>query len=209
MLLLNKKLGIIILICSAFILNSCGKKKSSTEEQKKIDYENPEVVMQQAKNVLGENVKFAFKGKFDRDSVVEIAAGQEIKNGNEWGIKFELLKKSGNKLTPTFGTRLLNGSFKESLVKKIELPVIDYEMIYYNSQDYFLGSGGGEVYSYLINFDEGKAYYAHLITEQGRPVSLYLSDNIDIPEVKSYFLNIFKRDYPNAKVVSKDIVLKY
>ncbi len=29
-----------------------------------------------------------------------------------------------------------------------------YDLIYYNSLDYFLGSGGGEVYSYIIDFNK-------------------------------------------------------
>ncbi len=209
MLLSNKKLGLILSICLAFTLYSCGNKKNNSAEKVNIDYENPEVVLQQAKKELGENVQFAIKGKYDRDSVIEIAAGEEIKNGSEWGIKFVLLKKSGTVLNNVFETKVLSGSFKESLVKKMELSALDYQLIYYNSQDYFLGSGGGEVYSYLINFEEGKTYYAHLVSEPGKPVSLYLSDNIDFPEVKSFFLSNFQRDYPGVKVVARDIVLKY
>lgn len=87
--------------------------------------------------------------------------------------------------------------------------MFDYELIYYNSQDYFLGSGGGEVYSYLINFNEGKTYFAHLVDEPGKSASLFLSENIDIIEVKNFFISNFKRDYPAVKLIQKDIVLKY
>ncbi len=209
MLQLNKKIYIPVIIALALGLYSCGGKKEHTEKKEKVEIENPEYMLQQAREILGENVKVAFAGRFDGDTAKEIASGLEIKNGNEWGIKFALLKSSGNKLNTVFQTSLLNGSFRESLVKKLTLPKIDYEFIYYNSEDYFLGSGGGEVYSYIINFNEGKTYYAHLISEPKKPTSLYLSDNIDIPDVKKFFVENFKRDFPGIKLVSKDIVLKY
>ena len=205
----NKKylFGLFLLI---LIFYSCSGKKSGDEQAKQnADYENPEFVLQQAKNVLGNNVKFAYKGKFDGDSVIEIAAGVELQSDKEWGIEFILLKMENGQLKQVFQTPLLNGSFKECLVQKIKFPMFDYELIYYNSQDYFLGSGGGEVYSYVINYNKDKAYYAHLVAEPNKPVSLYLSNNIDVPEIKSFFTSNFKRDFPSFKVVSKDVVLKY
>lgn len=209
MLQLNKKIYLPVLIVLAFGLYSCGGKKENTEKKEKLSYKNPESVLQHAREIMGENVKVAFAGRFDRDTVTEIASGSEIKNNNEWGIKFVLLKATGNKFGIVFQTALLNGSFRESLVKKITLPKIDYDFIYYNSEDYYLGSGGGEVYSYIINFNEGKTYYAHLISEPKKPTSLYLSDNIDIPDVKKFLIENFKKDFPGIKIVSKDIVLKY
>jgi len=208
-LLLNKKILFLSFLIIPLLI-SCGEKNTdSTEALQKADYENPQFVIQAVKKTLGENVKFAYKGKYNKDSVVEIAAGTEIQNPKEWGIKFLLLKLNDNDLVTIYQTPLLNGSFNKCLVQKIKFPMFDYELIYYNSQGYFLGSGGGEVYSYLINFNEGKTYYAHLVDEPGKPVSLFLSDNIDINEVKSFFISNFKRDYPAVKVVPKDIVLNY
>jgi hypothetical protein len=76
--------------------------------------------------------------------------------------------------------------------------------MYYNSQDYFLGSGGGEVFSYIIDFNNKKTYYAHLFSE-GKKVSLFLSVNIDIPEIKDFFTSAFKKDYPGLVLVTKDV----
>jgi hypothetical protein len=192
------------------LLISCGEKNSgNSDPSPKTDYENPQFVIQQAKKTLGDNVKFAYKGRYNKDSVIEIAAGTEIQNPKEWGIKFLLLKSDGSNFITTYQTELLNGSFNKCLVQKIKFPMFDYELIYYNSQDYFLGSGGGEVYSYLINFNEAKTYFAHLVDEPGKPASLFLSENIDIIEVKNFFISNFKRDYPSVKLVTKDVVLKY
>jgi hypothetical protein len=208
-LLSSKKIFWLSIIISSLLLYSCNSKKNDSDNTNTIDYENPEIVLQQAKNILGNQVKFAYKGKFDKDSVIEIAAGTEIQNKTEWGIKFFLLKNLNGALKQVFETPVLNGSFRQCLVQKIKFPSFDHELIYYNSQDYFLGSGGGEIYSYVVNFVEGKVYYAHLVAESGKPVSLFLSDNIDVPEIKAFFISNFKRDYPNVREVSKDIVLNF
>ncbi len=205
---LNKIFILLSLTASIFLFFSCSGKKSGQNDQS-VDYENPQVVLQKAKDILGPEVRFAYKGIFDMDSVIEIAAGTEIRSDKQWGIKFILLKMIGGQLKSVYQTPLLNGSFKQCLVQKIKFPFFDHELIYYNSQDYFIGSGGGEVYSYLVNFNRKETYFAHLVMQPGKPVSLYLSDNIDIQQVKGFFVSNFKRDYPSLKVVNKDVVLKY
>jgi hypothetical protein len=192
------------------IFFSCGKNKKGQENaETNIDYSNPLVAAQQAQKYLDANVMFAAKGKFDRDTVLEIVAGTEMNDSTEPGIKFALLKKSDEGLEKVYETGMLNGSFKDGLVKRIKFPAFGYELVYYNSQDYYLGSGGGEVYSYIINFNKEKAYYAHLVIEKERPASLYLSDNIDVPELKTFFISIFRKDHPSLQIVAKDVVLKY
>ncbi len=203
------KYSIFLALAFSVIFFSCSGKKSNQENDQAIDYENPSIVLQKAKEILGPAVSFAYKGRFDMDTVIEIVAGIETQSPKEWGIKFYFLKMIGDQLKVVYQTPLLNGSFKQCLVQKIKFPFFDHELIYYNSQDYFLGSGGGEVYSYLVNFNKKETYYAHLVTEPNKPISLYLSNNIDIPQVKGFLISIFKRDYPSLKVVSNDVVLKY
>lgn len=205
---LNKNTNLALIVLFAFIFFSCGKNKNQSPENQP-DFNNPEVVMQQAKNILGDNVKFAYKGYFDNDSTLEIAAGLEIQGQKDYGIKFILLKKTNGEINKVYESPLLNGSFKECLVKKIKFPMFDYELVYYNSQSFYLGSGGGEVFSYIVNYKDKKVYYAHFISDPKYPVSLYLSDNIDVDGIKSFFISNFKRDYPTFKVVDKDIILKY
>lgn len=206
-LLLNNKYIFIIAILLSFILNSCGG-KSDKNGNDKVDFENPQVVLQQAKDVLGNNVKYAYKGKFDDDSNIEIAAGLEVQNSKVWGIKFVLLKMENGSLVKAYESPLFNGSFKECLFQKIKFPMFDYELVYYNSQDYYLGSGGGEIFSYIVNYKEGKTYYAHLISGPNRPISVFLSKNMEVREIKIFFVSNFKRDFPSFTVVDKDIELK-
>ena len=200
----NRLFYFILCFITALVVFSCGEKKRPAEKTTPtIDFNSPEVVTSEAKKILGPDLKFAYKGNFDKDSVVEISAGTEINDKNEWGIQFYLLKFEENKLKKTFQTNLLKGSFKESLTKKIEFPSFDYELLYYNSQDYFLGSGGGEVFSYIIDFKNQHTFFAHLFIEKEK-ISLFISKNIDNSEIKNFFIANFKRDYPNLQIVSKD-----
>ncbi|MFO7448049.1 MAG: hypothetical protein R6W90_16930 [Ignavibacteriaceae bacterium] len=198
----------IMSLCTiAFI--SCDDKNEPGNQADQINLNDPEIVLKESKKVLGNNVAFAYTGMFDPDTLAEVAAGAEIENKDEWGIVFYLLKQNDGSLEKEFQTGILEGSFNECLVRKIKFPSFNYELVYYNSQDYFLGSGGGEIFSYIIDYNNEQTYYAHLFTEAGQPVSLFLSENITSPEVKNFFISNFKRDYPSVSVVDKDVDLKY
>ena len=208
--MLSNKHTLSIVLFLSLVFFSCGGKNQNKQTLlNQPDFNNPGVVLQQAKNILGNDVKFAYKGLFDADTAIEISAGTEIEGPKNSGIRFSLLKQVNNQLVSVFQTPLLNGSFRECLVKKIKFPMFNYELVYYNSQSFYLGSGGGEVFSYIVNFKEQKIYYAHFISVRERPVSLYLSPNIDIPEIKNFFIGNFKRDFSTFKIIDKDVTLKY
>lgn len=167
----------------------------------------PENALFKATEILGDEVKHAFYGNFDGDELNELAVGLEINDNENWGIKFSLLKENDKKFNEVFYTKLLDGSFRESMTQKIKFPSFPYELIYYNSRDYFLGSGGGEVFSYIIDFNKKEIYYAHLVSETRKGVSLFLSENIKEGDIKNFFLNLFKKDFPKFSLIDKDITL--
>lgn len=198
------------MILLSLVLFSCGGNKSKEEKLKlEKSYNDPSFVLAQAKNLLGDSVKVAFRGKFDRDSVIEVVAGTEVANKSEWGIRFFLLKLQGDGLIKVSQTDLLQGSFKGSMCNKIKFPSFDHELIYYNSRDYFLGSSGGEIFSYIINFQDNKTYYAHLVADENKPAALFVSNNIDVPEIRNFFILNFRRDYPKVSLSSRDVKLKF
>ena len=197
-----------LLIVFTLLIFSCNKKDEGDNHSSKIpDFNDPQIAVKEASNALGREVSFAYKGTFDKDTSVEIATGIEINNSKDWGIKFILMKYQNDSLKTVFQSGLLDGSFSESSVKKINMPSYKYDLIYYNSLDYFLGSGGGEIYSYIVDYDSSKVYYAHLIIEPSESISLFLSENINDEEVKDYFVKNFTNDYPSLKIISKDIEL--
>ncbi len=201
----SNKIYYLAVFILSLILFSCGEKEKDTP-QNKIDLNTPEAVLNEAKKVLGNDVQVTAAGNFDKDTTREFAAGTEINKPDEWGIKFYLLKEEAGALKAVDSTGLLEGSFTDALLRKEKLPSRDYDMLYYNSLDYYLGSGGGEVFAHMVDFGENQIYDAHLFTEKGSRVSLFMSVNTS-PEVKNYFLSVFKKDYPGLKIVDKDIDL--
>lgn len=197
---------IIFILFAAVLIYSCSD--SDREPKGKIpDLNDTEYVMQLAQKGIGEPVSFAYAGNFTIDTNSQIIAGVEVSTADEWGIKFYNLVKEENVYVKSYKTDLLDGSYNECLVKKIKFPHLEYELIYYNSQNYFLGSGSGEIISYIADFQKKEIYYSHLFFERERAVSLFLSENIDADEIKNFFLSVFKKDYPDLKIVAKDVKL--
>lgn len=199
----NKKSYLVAVVIVLVSFVSCNERDKEIP-QKKTDLNSSEAVLKEAKKILGNNTQLAIAGNFDEDTTKEFAAGTEINEPDRWGIQFHLLKQENDSLIDVYGTGLLKGSFTDGLVRKERLTNSRYDLVYYNSLDYFLGSGGGEVFGYLIDFKSKQTYYSHLFIEKGRRISLFLSDNVT-PEIKNFFLSVFKKDYPDLRIVDKDI----
>jgi hypothetical protein len=201
-LLLNKV--IIGVLIGMVLLISSGCKKSYEPPPHHL-FENEQLVLKTAKELVGENVSFTTAGYFESDTVKSIVAGVEINEKLEMGIKFYLLSWMEGEFKIKYETGLLEGSFVQCLVNKIKFSDYDTELIYYNSKNYFIGNASGDVYSYIINMNKFKVYSAHLsVLAEGR-VSLDLSQNIDDPMIKNFYISYFRRDYPNLRLVEKAI----
>lgn len=201
--------SLFILICILIlIIPSCSKEKKE-EQEPTLSVDDSANVNTEVRKLLGDNLKIVITGNFDEDALQELVAGIELTENNNWGIKFILFEIENNQLVKKFETALLDGSFKESLVTKIKLPKFYHDLIYYDSQDYYWGSGGGEVFSYVVNFATGETYYAHLFSESRGPIELFLSKNITEPDLKKFFVSNFKKDYPNLRLASEDVSLEF
>ncbi|MBT8377818.1 MAG: hypothetical protein KJN64_01155 [Ignavibacteria bacterium] len=199
---LNKILFLIIGILVVIYFTSCNKSFEPPPHQL---FENPQLVLKTAKDIVGENISFTSAGHFESDSIKSIIAGVEINEGNNWGIKFHLIGWDDGEFKLRYSTNLLEGSFIQCLVDKIKFSDIETELIYYNSKNYFLGNAGGEIYSHIIDFKKLKAYSAHLSVVSSGRVSLDLSENIDNPMIKNFFVGYFKKDYPNLRLIERAI----
>lgn len=195
-----------LLICVIlFSLISCSDKE---EKIPIIDYQNKAQLLEIVKKHYNKDVQFVFGGAFDETGKNLIAVGREIENNDDWGIKFILLEKSGDDFETKYESDLLDGSFKESFINKIKFSSFDYELLYYNSQNYFIGSGGGEIFAYIVDYENKQIYYAHLVVESAKPASLFISDNSENREIRNFFTLNFKRDYPDLKLVDDDIIIE-
>lgn len=198
--LLNKTIIYSIVVTLLFVFAGC---KKSYEPPPYNLFENEQLVLKTAKDLVGENVSFTTSGFFESDTLKSIVAGVEVSDKKEWGIKFYLISWVDGEFQIKYQTGLLNGSFDQCLVNKIKFSDLDNELIYYNSKSYFLGNASGDVYSHVIDLKKQKVYSAHLsVITEGR-VSLDLSQNIDIPMLKTFFISYFRRDYPNLRLVEK------
>jgi len=202
-LLLNKRIIFLLLF---FLFAGCEKKSGEIPQPVNNSKDNSEELIKGLNSILNSEVNFALKGNFLDDSTMQVVTGTEILTKKEWGIKFHLFEIKENKPEKKNDTKLLDGSFKDCRVDTINIPGIDHVLVYYNSLNYFMGSAGGEIFSYIIDFKEQKTYYAHLVTEPGKPVYLYLDVNNN-HEVYLYFTSSFKKDFPTFKMAAKDPVL--
>ena len=192
----NFKIKLTALLIFIFII-SCSDKH---EKIPVIEYGNKTQVLDVVKKHFNKDVDIAFGGMFDETGKQFIVTGREINNSDDWGIKFAFIEKSGDEFDLKYETDLLEGSFKECFVDKIKFASIDYDLVYFNSQGYFLGSGGGEVFSYIIDLENKQVYYAHLVIESETSTSLFISDNTKNKELLNFFTMTFKKDYPGLKM---------
>lgn len=164
------------------------------------------------KNLLTETVRRQYgdslavmeTGFFLDDTTIGAAAGFNISKPADLYIKFLCFKNVNGSIQKTSESPLLKGSFTGGAVKKMRLAGSNYDMLFYDSQSYFLGSGGGEIFAHLADFKNNKYYSAHFFTVPEKPVSLYLSPGIDNQEIRDLFIKHFKKDYPDLKIVTRD-----
>jgi len=195
---IHKIIGIILLL---FFLVSCGKKESKT-----VNYNDMRAIKNLAAQLVDEEIKFIASGDFSSEKTKSIVAGIEVSGKNQWGISFTLIEKVDDEFKVVYNTGLLEGSFDKCIVDKMKLSSFKGEMIYYNSQDFYLGTGGGDVFLYIINFFEKEIFYAHLIVQKSAGVLLYLSENIEDPMIRKFFIRYFKKDYSTLRIIKSDLL---
>ena len=179
---------------------SCGDKI------KQVNFDDPRAVRNVANKLLEDNIKFSAAGYFSSDSARSIVAGTESSGPDQFGISFSLIDFVDDELNVVYTTGILNGSFDKCVVDKMKFSKEKNELIYYNSKDYYLGSGGGDVYLYMISFESREVYSAHLIVDRSVGVSLYLSDNIVDQSMKQFIISYFKKDYYSLRIVNSDVL---
>ena len=186
-------------------ISGCTKKSSDQSPVIQQLNASPEILLKNVNALLHTENSFIVKGNFTGDSVQQVTAVVDV-NKKEEKISFNLIEIKNDKIEKIYETQPLEGSLKDCKIEKINLPGISNDLIFYNSQIYFMGNNGGEVFAYLIDFKTQKTFYAHLVSEPGRPESLYISETKN-QEIRKYFIDNFRKDYPAFKLTSKDRVL--
>jgi len=186
-------------------LTGCQKKAAEQTPVTVKSFYNYDTLLNEVKNLLHADDGVALLGNFKGDTTQQAAAVIYVNKKLE-KISFNLFEIMDTKLEKKDETQPLIGSLKDCKIEKINLPGVSNDLIYYNSQIYFMGSNGGEVFSYLVDFKAQKTYYAHLVSEPRKPEFLYISET-DNQEVRKYFIDNFRKDYSAFKITPKDRII--
>jgi hypothetical protein len=208
--LLREVLKLSLSRCSALLIiiiffAGCQKKSSDQIPVNSKPFYNYNTLLIKVKSLLNTEDGKVLMGNFKGDTTQQVAALIDVNKKLE-KISFNLIEIKDTVFEKKFETQPLQGALKGCKVEKINLPGITYDLIYYNSQIYFMGSNSGEVFAYLIDFKTQKTYYAHLVSEPRKPEYLYISD-AESKEIRKYFIDNFRKDYPAFKITPKDRVL--
>jgi hypothetical protein len=203
-LLSNKNLALLALLIITF-LAGCQKKTTEEAPVNVRSFYNYEPLSKEVDSLLQKDESLILVGNFAGDTTQQ-AAALVYTNKKEGKLSFNLIGIKNNKFEKRYESQPVDGSLKECKIEKINLPGISYDLFYYNSQIYFMGSSDGEVYAYIMDFMAKKIYYAHLVREPNKPVLLYISDGNN-KDIRKYFTDNFKKDYSTLKITAKDPVL--
>jgi hypothetical protein len=176
------------------------------DKEQKLNFEDERSIRELASRLIEENIKFVSAGYFTSETTKSIVAGTESSVKDKWGISFSLIEKNDDEFQVVYNTGILEGSIKNCVVDKMKFSSERGELIYYDSQDFYIGSGGGDVFLYLISMVKKEIYYAHLIVNKVSRAALFLSDNIEDPLMKKFFVSYFKKDYGNLRIIETDIL---
>lgn len=207
MLLLNKLKLVLVLFSFPLFVNGCGDRNQEPSSTKEDYLNDNQKLLQHLQEKFDPEIKAALYSQFDSDSTKkEILAIKETKPSktDKWGLKIQRLSKDSLIMKDEFF--LPEMSTNESICATQKIDSISYDLFYYNSGNFYIGSSGGEVFAYLIDFAEKQIYYTHLVIKPERPAVLFLSKNCEGKKTKDFFLNLFKFDYPELVISQKDIL---
>ncbi len=199
----NKIISNSLIVLAVFIISCSGKKDKPIPE---LNMEDKNQVLEIVKNHFDADISRVFVGNFDDNNLSVIACAEKMDTIN-WGIKFYHIVQSNKKIKCKYETEILPGSLKESMLDKIKISNKPFELIYYNSLNFFMGTGGGEIYSYIIDLNEKQVYYAHFVNDIDYPASLFISENTEDLMIRNFIISNFKKDYPSLKIVDEEIKL--
>lgn len=203
----NPRLLIPLLLLMIFA-GGC-KKSSSTEEIRRSKLfpmlNNETELIRYGKKLYGNEIMRAISGDFNGNEVQEMAFGREIFTADTWGIIFYFCQITGDTVEQYYQTPVLEGSLTKCKLGRLRDVSAEKDLLYYDSESFYMGSGGGEIFAYLIDSDAEKIYTGHLFVIPGESLpSLYLSPNAAGKFAGKYLEGRFRRSFPGLRIVSED-----
>ncbi len=138
------------------------------------------------------------------DGTNNFAVCFEPKSGKGGGIVLALVGINQDTLTTLFNSSLLDGSVEKTSISLLTDPRdTTNKFAYYDTGDYLLGSGGGEMYIYIISLKFPELVQAHLIITSTAPPKLYIHPNCP-GTIALLIENELRADYPGFQRIKKD-----
>lgn len=199
------KVTVYILLFPAVILllTGCGLEKQPPQASLHENLKQGESARLFLQKSIDAEMKYGFYLPLLANDTYRLCYLEEEDSFAEWGIRFVLAELQDTLPVKVYTSPVMDGSLKESAVRAVRLPGYTYDLLFYNSGSYFLGSGGGEIYSYLADFEENTFSPGFLeVNAEGR---VTLSMPSDIPEVmREFFVKEFRLNYPSLTVEEFD-----
>jgi len=206
---LNKKIFVGIFFLFLFMFIGCDRDSKNPSIPIEDYLSDNQKLLTHLKKNFDPQTEVALYSQFDADSNKEILVVKETKPSktDKWGLKIQLL--TVDSLIKKDEVFLPEMSTTESICKTQRMDSSSsYDLFYYNSGSFYLGSSGGEIFAYLVDFPGKQIYYAHLIISPNKPAALFISKNCEERKVKDFYLNLFKLDRPELVVIQKDISIE-
>jgi hypothetical protein len=147
------------------------------------------------------------QGHFISTDKDEYAVLFESKLGHDIGVAVSVCTISQNAVAVEYSSPVVDGALKQATFQQVVLPGVSDTALYYDSGDFFMGSGSGEVYVYVIFPKTNTIVKGHLFLTGEAPPRLFVPESTTATAVRTYIFNKFKDQYPGLKFAQKDITI--
>jgi|YNPMSStandDraft_2_1061718.scaffolds.fasta_scaffold00039_41 hypothetical protein len=152
----------------------------------------------------GENAIKIMNGEFLPSDSSHRAVCYEVSEDTIWAIKFIFIKVDKDSIYEIWQTQNLEGSFNEAEVKLYRPENLNYDLVFYDSKNYYAGNDLGEVFLYAIDLNQKKTNYAHAFYDQTTPPSVYFSPEIDNEIIQKFYFNLLRKRFETLRLAKKD-----
>lgn len=193
----------LIILGSVFFFRGCDPKTERVEPSVHEFLLTDSNALSLVKAKYNPAAKNAFYRPFNESEIYGVACTEEVNTIAEWGIRFVLLKPVSDSIEVVYKSSVLEGSLSEAVLKSVRINNFNYDFLYYNSGAYFIGSGGGDVYLYMVDFNMQVIYQVYGEVTSNGSLVLHLSGNIP-EEIKDFFISELRAEYSSLIIGSPD-----
>jgi len=199
------KSSVLLSIMVIILFSGCGKKVDNKEQQAAFKTDDERIIEFVNNRYRCKEVKVlsgTFKPNYSLYAVV-----YEVNSGTEFGIKFLLAHVHTDSVIVDYNSNLFDGAVNQSVFERVNIPGKGYDAVYYNSAGYFMGSGGGEVFACLVDFQEASVVTGHVFISGDSEPKLYIPATVKEKSVRDFLVRRINNDFPGIKQVSHDVKL--